>query len=73
VERISIGTVVDVLGDSGSWTKVKAGGKTGYMMTVFLAPVTGEDDEPETGGTLEERITRLEKRVTALENEMTVG
>jgi len=73
VERISIGTVVDVLGDSGSWTKVKAGGKTGYMMTVFLAPVTGEDDDPETGGTLEERITRLEERVAYLEQSIAVG
>jgi hypothetical protein len=68
VERISIGTVVDVFGDSGSWTKVKAGGKTGYMMTVFLAPVTGE-----TGGTMEERLTRLEERVTYLEEAITAG
>ncbi len=63
----------DVLSDSGAWTKVKAGNKTGYMMTVFLAPVTGEDDEPETGGTLEERITRLEERVAYLEEAIAVG
>ena len=62
VERISIGSTVEVLGDSGAWTKVKARGKTGYMMTVFLAPVIGDDGELETGGTLEERITRLEER-----------
>lgn len=73
VERIPIGTVVDVLGDSGSWTKVKAQGKTGYMMTVFLAPVTEEEDDFETGGTLEERITRLEERVAYLEEAITLG
>ena len=43
------------------------------MMTVFLAPVTGEDDEPETGGTLEERVTRLEERVAYLEEAITLG
>ena len=68
VERIAVGTVVEVLSDSGSWTQVKAGGKTGYMMTVFLAPVTGE-----TGGTLEERLIRLEERVAYLEEAITVG
>lgn len=71
VERIAIGTVVEVLGDSGSWTKVKAKGKTGYMMTVFLAPIT--DDEPVTDGTVEERLTRLEERVAYLEQSIAVG
>jgi hypothetical protein len=69
---IPIGTVVDVLGDSGSWTKVKAQGKTGYVMTVFLAPVD-DDEEPEIGGTIEERLTRLEERVAYLEEAIAVG
>ena len=73
IERILIGTVVDVLGDSGSWTKIKAGNKTGYMMTVYLAPVIEEEDEPVTGGTVEERLTRLEERVAYLEEAITVG
>ena len=73
VERISIGAVVDVLEDAGSWTKVKAKGKTGYMMTVFLAPVAGEDGEPIIEGTVEERLTRLEERVAYLEEAIAVG
>jgi len=43
------------------------------MMAVFLAPVTEEEDDFETGGTLEERITRLEERVAYLEEAITVG
>ena len=73
VERIPIGTVVDVLGDSGAWTKIKAGNKTGYMMTVYLAPVIEEEDEPVAEGTVEERLTRLEERVAYLEEAIAVG
>jgi len=62
--RVPIGTVVDVLDDAGSWTKVNYKGMIGYVMTVFLAPVVDESQEPRT---LEERVTRLEERVTALE------
>ncbi len=73
VERISIGTAVDVLSESGEWTQVKAGNKTGYMMTVFLAPIAGETGTPESGGTIEERLARLEERVSYLENVVDAG
>ena len=43
------------------------------MMTVYLAPVIEEEDEPVTGGTVEERLTRLEERVAYLEEIIAVG
>ena len=65
VERVPLGARVEVLGTCGSWTKVRFGSRTGYMMTKFL---TAEDDqEPDEDLTLEERVTRLEKRVAMLE------
>ena len=65
VERIPIGARVEVLGTCGSWTKVKFGSRTGYMMTKFL--IAEDDQEPDEDLTLEERVTRLEKRVAMLE------
>ncbi len=66
VERVPLGARVEVLGTCGSWTKVKFGSRTGYMMTKFL--IAEEDDqEPDEDLTLEERVTRLEKRVAMLE------
>ena len=63
LERVPIGTVVEILGTGSKWSKVKYGSKTGYMMTEFLS-----SEEPmEEVLTLEERVARLEKRVTALE------
>ena len=60
-----IGARVEVLGTCGSWTKVKFGSRTGYMMSQFL---TAEEPlEPDEDLTLEERVTRLEKRVAMLE------
>ena len=65
VERVPIGARVEVLGTVGSWTKVKFGSRTGYMMTKFL---TAEiDQEPDEDLTLEERVARLERRVALLE------
>ena len=61
----SIGARVEVLGTCGSWTKVKFGSRTGYMMTKFL--IAEDDQEPDEDLTLEERVTRLEKRVAMLE------
>ena len=65
VERVPIGARVEVLGICGSWTKVKFGSRTGYMMTKFLT--AEEDQEPDEDLTLEERVTRLEHRVAMLE------
>ena len=65
VERVPLGARVEVLGTCGSWTKVKFGSRTGYMMTKFL--IAEDDQEPDEDLTLEERVTRLEKRVAVLE------
>ena len=73
IERVPIGSRVMVLNDQGTWTKVKYGSRTGYMMTVYLSPEIDEDEDLEPVGTVEERLTRLEKRVAALEDERTVG
>ena len=65
VERVPLGARVEILGTCGSWTKVKFGSRTGYMMSQFL---TAEEPlEPDEDLTLEERVTRLEKRVAMLE------
>ena len=63
VERVPIGTVVEILGTGSKWSKVKYGSKAGYMMTEFLSSEEPVEEEL----TLEERVARLEKRVTALE------
>ena len=65
VERVPIGARVEVLGTCGSWTKVKFGSRTGYMMTKFLTEEM--DQEPDEDLTLEERVARLERRVALLE------
>ena len=63
LERVPLGARVEILG--GSWTKVKFGSRTGYMMSQFL---TAEELlELDEDLTLEERVTRLEKRVALLE------
>ena len=72
VERVPLGARVEVLGTCGSWTKVKFGSRTGYMMTKFLTAEV--DQEPDEDLTLEERVTRLERRVALLEaNDGAVG
>ena len=73
IERVPVGSKVVVIKDEGTWAKVQYGSRTGYMMTVFLSPEYVEPELPEGGGTVEERLTRLEARVTALEDEITVG
>ena len=65
IERVPIGARVEVLGICGSWTKVKFGSRTGYMMSKFL--IAEDEQEPDEDLTLEERVTRLEKRVAMLE------
>ena len=45
VERVLLGARVEVLGTCGSWTKVKFGSRTGYMMIKFLTAEV--DREPE--------------------------
>ena len=73
VERVPVGAKVEVLGVVGSWTKVKFGSWTGYMMTRFLT-AEEEAQDPVENLTLEERITRLERRVALLEaNDGAVG
>ncbi len=66
VERVPIGSMVEILGTGNKWAKVHWGTKTGYMMNQFLTEETPAE-EPEIPLTLEERVAALEKRVTALE------
>ena len=65
VERVPLGARVEVLGTCGSWTKVKFGSRSGYMMTKFLT--AEQEQEPDEDLTLEERVARLERRVALLE------
>lgn len=44
VLQVKLETVVDVLGEDGSWSKIREpGGKTGWMMTAYLRRKTDED------------------------------
>ena len=47
--KIPQGTIVDVLGSVGSnegdWGFIRYGGKTGYMMTKFLEPVSEDEGD----------------------------
>ena len=65
IERVPVGSRVEVLGTCGSWTKVKFGSRAGYMMTRFLT--AEEEQESDEDLTLEERVLRLERRVALLE------
>ena len=65
VERVPLGARVEVLGTCRSWTKVKFGSRTGYMMTKFLT--AEQEQEPDENLTLEERVFLLERRVALLE------
>ena len=65
VEHVPLGVRVEVLGTCGSWTKVKFGSRTGYMMTKFLT--AEQEQEPDEDLTLEERVARLERRAALLE------
>ncbi len=67
VERVPVGSRIEVLREEGDWMKVKVDGKTGYMMKAFLVNDTREE-ETESVGTLEERVAWLEERVAKLEN-----
>ena len=67
VERVPIGSIVEVLGTGSKWSKVKYGTKTGYMMAEFLTTEEAVVPEPEPELTLEERVYRLEQRVAQLE------
>ena len=69
VDKLKSGTVVTRTGEKGVWSKVSAQGKTGWIMSQYLAAYT------ETPGslTLEQRIEILEAKVAALEAIETVG
>ena len=43
IDRIPVGTDVEILSESGEWYKVKADGKTGWMMKKFIIV---DDDKP---------------------------
>lgn len=66
ITRLKEGTVVTKEAISGVWTKVKAQGQTGWVMTSYLVPYV-ETVTPENGLNLEERVAALEARVEKLE------
>lgn len=78
VDRVPVGTEVDVLSHDEDWAKIRHKGATGYMMTKFL-----DIDSAAAGavsGALEQRVAELtakvaelEKRVTELEGGVAVG
>ncbi len=64
IEKVSIGTTVDVLEEGSEWCKIRTTTNTGFMMARFLAG-NGSSSSSGTAGaqTLEERVTALERAV----------
>lgn len=69
-ELLPVGTEVEMINQGESWSKIKHGGETGYMMTKFLDPKPVQEEPvvdaapvevPVIGnGNLEERVATLE-------------
>ncbi len=66
LDRIKVGTQVQVVATDGTWSTVQHDGATGYMMTRFLTTGASQTDTSELE-TLKERVQKLEERVQALE------
>lgn len=64
LERVSIGTTVDVIEEGAEWCKIRTANNTGFMMARFL---TGNGSSSPSGmsagQTLEERVAALERAV----------
>lgn len=66
LEKVKIGTSVNVIGNSGGWLHVETETNQGYMMEEFVDVGISKTETP-TFSELAERIEKLEERVTALE------
>lgn len=64
VERVNIGTEVNVLEDLGEWLKVETADHQGYMMARYVVQQAEDADEVQI---LRERLDALEARIQALE------
>ena len=71
LDRVPVGAVVQVIGESGEWRRIAFAGREGWMMSRFLdvgeASTEAADDISERVQELEERIRLLSERVQALE------
>lgn len=65
VERVPVGSVVDVISDAGQWCKIDYDGKVGYMMSNYLE-YEGQADETET--LTEDQLDQIRSALTAIEN-----
>lgn len=77
VERVPVGTVVEVLEKLDGWMQIRYANRTGYMMAQFLRLMDDSDPEGDDGPPdalvgrvrrVEERLDDLERRVKALED-----
>lgn len=66
LEKVKIGTSVNVIGNSGGWLHIETEANQGYMMAEFVDVGISKTETP-TFSELAERIEKLEERVTALE------
>ena len=66
LEKVKIGTSVNVIGNSGGWLHIETETNQGYMMAEFVDVGISKTETP-TFSELAERIEKLEERVTALE------
>ena len=75
IDKVPAGTVVEVLetamSDGEMWSKIRAGGVMGYMMTKFIESAEDEKEEAqadaEAGGTLEEILSVLREILETLQ------
>lgn len=65
IERVPVGSVVDVITDSGQWCKIEYDGKVGYMMSNYLE-YEGQADETET--LTEDQLDQIRAALTTIEN-----
>lgn len=74
VDRINLGQTVEIMDETGDWTKVKWKNKTGYIMTGFLIRDLDDDGTDETsapdGASNGEKILELLQKIRSNTNEI---
>ena len=66
LEKVKIGTTVNVIGKNDGWLHIETETNQGYMMEEFVDVGISKTEAP-TLSELAERIEKLEARVTSLE------
>ena len=66
LEKVKIGTTVNIIGTTDGWLHVETETNQGYMMAEFVDVGISKTETP-TFSEFAERIEKLEERVTALE------